>query len=98
MPFRVLFTALLLAPALAFAQNNFARTDAYADAAPESAERSVPALASYLSRAGGDELTRARAIYRWLAGHIDYDANGFRTGSYGDLSPEAVLHRRVSVC
>ncbi len=98
MQLRGFFATLLLAPALARAQDNFARADSYADATPPSAEQSVPALASYLSRAGRDELTRTRAVYRWITQHIDYDANGFRTGNYGDLSPESVLHRRAAVC
>lgn len=90
--------ALACAPPIAAAQDQFARTDAFADAAPASATRSVPALAAYLARSGRDDLTRTRAIYRWVARHIDYDATGFRAGTYGDLSPEAVLRRRVSVC
>ena len=93
-----LFATLLLAPVFARAQNNFARTDAYADAAPASAEQSVGLLATYLARSGRDELTRTRAVYRWVTQHIDYDANGFRSGNYGDLSPESVLRRRVAVC
>jgi transglutaminase/protease-like cytokinesis protein 3 len=72
--------------------------DAHADAAPTSVEQSVPALAAYLAQAGRDNLTRARALYRWVAGHIEYDASGFRTASYGDVSPEGVLRRRASVC
>jgi hypothetical protein len=93
-----LFAPLLFAPSLALAQNNFARTDAFADAAPASAEQSVPALAAYLSRSGRDDLTRSRAVYRWITHHIDYDATGFRSGNYGDLTPEGVLHRRAAVC
>jgi hypothetical protein len=77
---------------------SFAAADSLADAAPSAAERSVPALAAYLARAGSDEISKARALYRWIAGHIDYDVRGFRAGRYGDLSPEGVLRRRASVC
>ena len=87
------FAAARAAPA-----DSFAAADALADAAPSSAEQSVPALAAYLARAGSDDITRARALYRWIAGHIDYDVNGFRSGNYGDLSPEGVLRSRSSVC
>jgi hypothetical protein len=76
----------------------YAVADALADSAPAGVERSVPSLAAYLARAGRDDLTRARALYRWVAGHITYDAAGFRSGQPGDLSPEAVLHRGRSVC
>lgn len=76
----------------------FAAADALADSAPASVERSVPALAGYLARAGGDDLTRARVLYRWLTGHITYDVEGLRSGRPGDPSPEAVLQRGKSVC
>ena len=77
---------------------SFAAADALADRAPPAVERSVPALAAYLARAGSDEITKARALYRWIAGHIDYDVRGFRAGSPGDVSPEGVLRSRSSVC
>jgi len=76
----------------------YALADALADSAPPGFERSVPSLAAYLVHAGHDDLTRARALYRWVAGHITYDAEGFRSGQPGDLSPEAVLRRGKSVC
>lgn len=76
----------------------YAATDALADSAPADVERSVPALAAYLSRAGGDDLTRARAIYRWVARHITYDVEGFRSGRPRDPTPEAVLDRGSAVC
>jgi hypothetical protein len=78
--------------------DSFAATDALADAAPPPVEQSVPALASYLGRAGSDEITKVRALYRWITGHIDYDVRGFRAGRYGDLSPEGVLRSRLTVC
>jgi len=76
----------------------FRAVDATADATPESAEQSVAALAAYLARAGSDDLTRARAFFRWIAGNIDYDATGFRTGNHGDQSADGVLRSRSSVC
>lgn len=76
----------------------YAAADALADSAPAAAERSVAALAAYLAQAGPDELLRVRALFRWVAGHIAYDVAGFRSGSYGDLSPGGVLRSRTSVC
>jgi len=76
----------------------YALADALADSAPSGIERSVPALAAYLAQAGRDDLMRARALYRWLTGHLTYDVEGFRRGQPGDLSPEAVLSRGRSVC
>ncbi|HXY20422.1 MAG TPA: transglutaminase domain-containing protein [Gemmatimonadales bacterium] len=108
-PLAALAAAILGLPAVAAAQSGaaprtggaasrYAVADALADSAPPDAERSVAELAGYLARAGGDDLTRARALYRWVAGHITYDVEGFRSGRPGDPSPEAVLERRTSVC
>jgi hypothetical protein len=97
----VVLTGLLpaqTAPPAGPRAGRFAAADAHADAAPATVEQSVPALAAYLAQAGSDDLTRARALYRWVAGHIDYDAIGFRSNNYGDVSPEGVLRRRASVC
>ena len=82
----------------AIAAGRYGHADAHADATPESAERSVADLATYLAEVGSDDLTRARAVYRWITGNIDYDVNGLSTGSYGDLSPSGVLRRRSAVC
>lgn len=84
-----------LAPATTAA---FDAVDRHADAAPPAAEQTVATLAAYLGLAGRDEPTRARALYRWLTSRIEYDAAGFRSGDYGDLSPEGVLRRRAAVC
>jgi len=86
------------APAVAAQAGRYAAADALADSAPAAAERSVAALAVYLAQAGPDELMRARALFRWIAGHIAYDIAAFRSGSYGDISPDGVLRSRSSVC
>jgi hypothetical protein len=87
-----------IARAAAESGDRFAAADALADAAPAAAERSVAALAAYLAQAGADDLTRARVVYRWIAGHIAYDVAAFQAGSYGDVSPDGVLRSRSSVC
>lgn len=84
--------------ASALSRERLAAADTYADATPESVEQSVAALAAYLARAGSDDLTRARALFRWIAGNIEYDAVGFRTGNHGDQSADGVLRSRSSVC
>jgi hypothetical protein len=109
-PLAILAAATFAMPGVLGAQNaaasprsdesagRYALADALADSAPPGVERSVSALAAYLAQAGRDDLTRARALYRWVAGHITYDVGGLRSGQPGDLSPEAVLHRGMSVC
>jgi transglutaminase/protease-like cytokinesis protein 3 len=91
-------TLLVLAARPVQAQNRYAATDAYADATPYFATQSIPELAAYLVRSGPDELTRARALYRWVTRHINYDAIGFRSGNYGDVTAVATLRKRTSVC
>ncbi len=66
--------------------------------APEDAARSVASLAAYLTEGLPAEEMRVRAIFRWMTAHIRYDVEGFRSADYGDLSPDAVLHRRSAVC
>ena len=85
-------------PAVVAPPSRYAAADALADSTPAAAERSVAALAAYLAQAGPDELMRARALFRWIAGHIAYDVAAFRSGNYGDLSPGGVLRSRSSVC
>jgi len=95
--------SVLAGPATLAAQKpaqtgRYAAVDALADSAPAAAERSVATLAAYLAQAAPDELTRARALFRWIAGHISYNVAGFQSGNYGDLSPDGVLRSRSSVC
>ncbi|MBF8266880.1 MAG: TGc protein [Dehalococcoidia bacterium] len=75
-----------------------AAIDQYALAAPDSAEQSIKALASYLVSPAQDDFEKARAIYRWVTGNISYDFAAYLSKSYGDQSAEAVLKRRTGVC
>ena len=86
------------APAVAAQAGRYAAADALADSAPAAAEQSVATLAAYLALAGPDELSRTRALFRWIGGHISYNVAGFQSGNYGDLSPDGVLRSRSSVC
>lgn len=90
-----LLTATIPVPA---AIGGYAEVDAYADATPTRAEGSLDGLAAYLSGVGPGDEARARALYRWITTHIEYDTEGYRSGNYGSLTAAAVLERRRSVC
>lgn len=79
---------------------DYGRIDRHAMRATRAAERSLDALAAYLSSAAADDAERARAIFRWIAHRIDYDAETFFSGRFRNLTsdPEAVLLRRRAVC
>ena len=72
--------------------------DARALSTPPSAEDSIGSLSTYLTEGLPSDELRVRALFRWVAGHIRYDLQGFRAGDYGDLSPDGVLRRRRAVC
>jgi transglutaminase/protease-like cytokinesis protein 3 len=72
--------------------------DDHARSAPVTATRSVSTLAAYLTGPVTSDLLKARALFTWLAYNIRYDAAGFRAGSCGPQSAEAVLAQRTSVC
>lgn len=76
----------------------FAAVDAHVDRTPAAAERTVEDLAHYLARAGQDDRSRARAVFRWVAANVAYDVHGLLSGEYGDLTPAGVLQRREAVC
>jgi hypothetical protein len=96
---RLAVMLLMLRPALLPAQQpSFAAVDAHVAATPREATQSVSALAGYLVRSGSDDLTRARAVFRWVADNINYDVAAFRSGTITDVSPEGVLRSRASVC
>lgn len=59
---------------------------------------SVKELAALLSSSATTEAEKARIIYSWIAFNIAYDAPGYFSGDYGDLSPEGVLKTRQAVC
>ncbi|MEG3438649.1 transglutaminase domain-containing protein [Pannus brasiliensis CCIBt3594] len=58
---------------------------------------SVAELAALLSRFAITPAEKARAIYTWIAYHINYDVSGFLRGNYGDTSPSAVLSSRSTI-
>jgi hypothetical protein len=72
--------------------------DRHALATPPAVENSLASLAKYLTQPARDEREKARAIFRWVADRIAYDAEGYFSGEYGDLSAAGVLQRRKAVC
>ena len=73
--------------------------DRHALNAPVEAERSIDALAEYLTRPATTDRDRARAIFRWITDRIAYNAEAFLAGTpVGDCSAEAVLRSRKTVC
>ena len=72
--------------------------DKYAINTPASAEASVDSLASYLVAPAKNEREKARSIFRWVTENIDYNVDGFFTGSFAGTSSKDVLKSRKSVC
>jgi len=79
-------------------EERLAWIDDHARGAPATATRSVSTLAAYLTGPVTSETLKARALFTWIAHHIRYDAAGFRAGTFGPQSAEAVLAQRMSVC
>lgn len=93
--------ALAALPAGAAAQAHpYARADSVALAVPTHARGSVDSVSRYLFRGLDTEAERARAVYRFVAENIEYDAAayfGVRIVS-PSAEPDAVLRRRRAVC
>jgi transglutaminase/protease-like cytokinesis protein 3 len=89
---------LLTLPVSAECAKSYEKADKRALEAPASAEKSVSSLSKYLTKGLKDDESKARAIFRWIAANIEYDAYGLKTGHYGDPSPEGVLKSRKGVC
>jgi hypothetical protein len=81
-----------------YADYNYEGIDKYALNAPLSAEASIESLAAYLVAPARNEREKARSIFRWITDNIDYNVEGYFTGSFGNLESEDVLKSRKSVC
>ena len=66
--------------------------------APASARASVESLAAYLVKPAKNDREKARAIFRWIAGNIDYNMEAFFKGGGGAAGAEDVLKSGKSVC
>jgi hypothetical protein len=72
--------------------------DAHALDVPAAAQGSIKELAAYLIGPARNDFEKARAIFRWIAQNVSYDARGFFSKQYGDQSPEGVLRNGNAVC
>jgi len=79
-------------------KNPFAKIDRHAHLTPSNAEKSIPALAAYLTKTSKNDLEKARAIYIWLTDNISYDDKGFNTDQFSPTDSESVLKYRKGVC
>jgi len=78
---------------------DFEEADRHAINASTANTGSVADLASYLSEPfQDDDALKARAVFSWIAHHISYDTDAFRSGSPSNLSPGDVLRNRTAVC
>lgn len=72
--------------------------DRHAMNAPPSVETSVKSLADYLIAPAKNDREKARAIFKWIAGNIDYDVTGYVSGKFGSMNSEDLLTSRRSAC
>lgn len=79
-------------------ESMFVNIDRHTLQAPISVKNSIEDLAAYLTVPAKNDVEKVRSIYRWITENIVYDIEGYRTGHYGDLSPENVLKSGYSVC
>ena len=92
--FGALAIALLMSAGVWADAGDYAAIDRHARAAPPQAERSVAALARYLTEPAQDDSSRARVVFTWIATNISYDVS--RLGKTPDAS--SVLTERRAVC
>ena len=77
---------------------SYEEIDRHALNAPASARASVESLAAYLVKPAKNDREKARAIFRWIAGNIDYNMEAFFKGGGGAAGAEEVLKSGKSVC
>jgi transglutaminase-like putative cysteine protease len=95
----VLLAALLIpAPHLAGAQReDYTAIDRHARKAPPKAQKSIAALAAYLSRGAKTKRQLARAIYVWITENLAYDYDNLATGKF-EQRPEKVIRLKCTDC
>ncbi len=95
---RLFFWAMLVvfSPWPAFAQ--YGAVDRHARKAPDSLSRDLPALAAYLSEGAQNETEKARAIYTWVSGYLQYDHQAERKGQRINQHLRDILDRRRGLC
>lgn len=78
-------------------ENLFSDLDKIAFTFPDN-YKTVDELTKALIAGTDKDIAKARLIYSWVASHVKYDASGYNSGRYGDLSAEGVFKRRRAVC
>lgn len=76
----------------------YAAIDEHALKAPPEVEKDVATLARYLVGPARNDEEKIRAIYRWVADRISYDADAFYARNLPDPSSAVTLKRRMAVC
>ena len=79
---------------------NFSEVDKHALAAPPEAEKSLTALARYLTANFKKDEDKARAIFRWVTDRIGYDVDSFRSNTVTNYKcrSDVVFKTRKAVC
>ena len=77
---------------------DFSAIDGQVSAAPQSAGTSIKSLAAYFATFCKTDTEKARAIFDWIVGNIDYDWQAAVTNDLNGQSPEKVLKNRRAVC
>jgi hypothetical protein len=90
--------AIALLPLHAGDAKPYEAIDQHALKATPDDESSVASLAAYLTVPCKTDKEKARAIFRWIADRVRYDADAFFAGKPSDTVPEAVLKSRKAVC
>ncbi len=75
-----------------------AAIDAHALAATAQSEAAIRTLAQYLSAETNSDTEKARAIFRWVADRIAYDAKSFLNKTSSSADPDAVFQSRLAAC
>ena len=71
--------------------SKYLEIDSYVRNCPNSIEKDLDQLVSYLDIIADSDIEKARAIYVWLAENISYDAKSINKNKYGDNSALGVL-------
>ena len=75
-----------------------ATVDAHALAATAQSEVTILSLAQYLGAGASSDVEKARAVYRWVADRIAYDAKSFFNQTHSSVDPDAVFQLRLAAC
>jgi transglutaminase-like putative cysteine protease len=72
--------------------------DQHALAAPTDIEKDPATLARWLTEPFTTPQEKLRAIYRWIAEHIEYDVQAYHEDRSSAEDPKLVLSKRISAC